>query len=195
MTYDNELPQTLLGEGLSATSAVAPAAPITDPATDDAQHGDQTSQASRPGAQPANRNALRFGLRTSRLPAGCGHVANATNALRLALEDAVTAQHGAISVYRAALIQSAVRHETRAMLLARRLRLSETSRAPGESVPSSGSQSSKPAQSGGLDVQDYLAILRDISSATDSRDRCLERLKLDQEPRQTLVAQLYGGRT
>jgi hypothetical protein len=35
--------------------------------------------------------------------------------------------------------------------------------------------------------------LREISAATDSRDRCLERLKLDRDRRQTLIAQLYGA--
>jgi len=60
-----------------------------------------------------------------------------------------------LSVFHAALIQSACRHEGRAQLLTRYLR------------------------EAGLSLADRLAVLSGIGNATDSRDKCLQRLDLD----------------
>jgi hypothetical protein len=56
------------------------------------------------------------------------------------------------------LIQSACRHEARALLLQRKLRNEVES----------------------LTTDQYLAVLRDLSAATEARDRALKGLKLDE---------------
>ena len=114
------------------------------------------------GGQPGNANALRHGVRAVRLnlasqPAKLKRVERAVNEFRRLIEAAVLDTHGEIGVYQAALIQSACRHETHAMLAARWLRLS------GDAL--------KPEQ--------RLAYSKAVADASTARDKCLERLKLD----------------
>lgn len=75
------------------------------------------------------------------------------------MEDAVLSMHGKVSFYHAALIHSAVRHETVALLKERRLRQEDDSLST--------------VEKGTLEDQ--------ISKATDLRDKCLSKLGLDKQ--------------
>lgn len=90
------------------------------------------------GAPLGNANGLRHGLRSSgsvidvriglgSMPAKLKRVERAVNSFRRMIEAAAVAAHGNIGVYHAALIQSACRHETHALLASRWLRLKWTS--------------------------------------------------------------------
>jgi len=70
-----------------------------------------------------------------------------------------------------ALLQSAVRHETRALLAAKWLR----------------------DQDGKLNLEQRLQLLATISAATDSRDKCLVRLGLDRRDAATITTTLYAA--
>jgi hypothetical protein len=124
-----------------------------------------TEQAERNkgGAAKGNAHRTRSGKRAwqavKRLPKGAGLVRRALYAERDEIERAVVSQHGEISLYHAALIQSALRHSGRAGLLERWLRLEE-----------------------GLSLTERLAVLKEIGSASDSRDRCLKLAGLDVKP-------------
>jgi hypothetical protein len=77
---------------------------------------------------------------------------------------------GSTTIYQEAVLQSAVRHETRALLAARWLR------KEGEK----------------LKLPDRIALLGTISSATDSRDKCLEKLGLDKDLTANALDVLYS---
>ncbi len=121
------------------------------------------------GGQQGNRNAQRHGLRSAKLPKDSKYIEYTLNALRLALEAAVLDSHGAVTVTHAALVQSAVRHERRAALAERWGRV-------------------KPD----LTLSEKLSIEREIGNATDARDRCIERLKLDESDRGNIIDTLYS---
>ena len=125
------------------------------------------------GAQPGNRNRLRHGLRTGRLPAHCSYITRATDELRRQLEDEVVKFHGELDVYHAAVIQSIIRHERRAQLLQKWLR--DASRA-----------GAKP-----LTIMEGAQLLRDISAATESRNRALRELGLNNS--ENRFARIYAG--
>jgi hypothetical protein len=108
---------------------------------------------SRNKARPA-----RYGLRSSKLPRKLRHVENSGNAFRRALEAAVLEAHGTITVRDASTIQSAMRHERRAMRIEMIL-----------------------ARSPDLTDAEQLDLLRQSAEATDRRDRCIDRLRLDAE--------------
>ncbi len=112
------------------------------------------------GAPAGNRNATRSGRRAwetvKRLPKSCGAIRQQLYAERDDIELSVGRQHGEVSLYHAALIQSAVRHSGRAQLLERWLRVEE-----------------------GLSLNERLAVLKEIGAASDSRDKCLKLLGLD----------------
>ncbi len=108
------------------------------------------------GAPAGNANARRHGLRCGVLGKGNKDVENVSSKLRLALENAVILRHNEVSILHAAYIQSCTRHEMRAMLLQKWLR------TEGPNIP----------------VLDRAALLKQLSDASDSRDRCLEKLGL-----------------
>jgi hypothetical protein len=96
-------------------------------------------------------------LSTGRLPVGAGYVQRLILQMRRGLEKALEEREDKTPVWSAAMVQSACRHEARALLIQRKLvQENET-----------------------LTVDQYLAVLRDFSQATDARDRCLKGLKLD----------------
>jgi hypothetical protein len=111
----------------------------------------------KPGAPTGNRNRQRHGLFGSQLPKGCGYINNAFRKLRRQLESAVAESHGDITVQDAALVNSAMRHERRVKLCERWLREDYSD----------------------LDIDKRMKIQKEISNATDSRDRCIEKLKLN----------------
>jgi hypothetical protein len=64
---------------------------------------------SGPGARRGNRNALRHGLHSSKLPAGCGYIEVQRNVFRRKLEDAVLAARGAVTLADQAYIFAATK--------------------------------------------------------------------------------------
>ena len=115
----------------------------------------------RGGGPPiGNQNAMSSGLRASSLPRSARFIEDQTRVFRRAMRDAVQERTGApATLFEEALLLSAVRHETRAQLAGRWLRIE------GEK----------------LDVEKRLALLKTISDASDQRDRCLQRLGLDRK--------------
>jgi hypothetical protein len=118
------------------------------------------TEANKGGAPPGNTNRQTHGLRSwaalGRFPAGASYVRRQCGRLRAVLEADVLDLDGQITVYQAALIQSACRHEGRALLLTRYLR-----------------DAKNPT------LADQLAVMKEIGAATDSRDKCLQRLGID----------------
>src|SRR5262245_7692473 len=105
----------------------------------------------------ANTNALTHGMTLGAMPSGCGYVAARTKQLRTALQNAVMALKGEVSIVDAAAINTATRAERLAMLAQRWLRLN-------------------------CDVMGHdarLAYAREVVKASETRDRAIRALKLD----------------
>lgn len=119
------------------------------------------SNGKQAGAPKGNANRTTHGLRgfltLGTYPKGGGYVRKLLGQFREALEAEILTRHSEVSIFHAALIQSAARHEGRALLLNRWLRTEAD-----------------------LSVSDRLAIVKGITDASDSRDRCLKLLGLDQ---------------
>lgn len=175
--------ESLSGAHSRLSDSGSPFNPPTEPAADSDAIGRQTPEAStsaepstadtpkasnKAGAPTNNRNRMRHGLRASQLPENCKFIENALNRLRREIEDTL----GTTSILQAALIQSAMRHEKRALLCERWLRIH------GDELP----------------LAERLSLLSAASTATDSRDKCLDRLGLDRrelDPWANLNAQNY----
>lgn len=112
------------------------------------------------------RHGLTVG---SKLPAGAGYVARTTGQFRAALESAVAAAKGEITLIDAASIQSAVRWERHALLCQRWL----------------------VKEAATLSASDRLAFSREIARASSERDKCLDRLCIDRRE-QSIFDALYG---
>lgn len=122
--------------------------------------------ANRGGAPKGNTNGLRTGKRSERfsmrlgsLPPTYRRQERAARELRKELEDATAAVHGGVSLTQAASIASACRWERHALLCLRWIR---------ENVET-------------MDHAQRLAYSREIASASEKRDKCLQALKLDAE--------------
>lgn len=103
-----------------------------------------------------NKNATKHGLRASGLPKGCSYIEGQVSAFRRYVRE----QLGEMTLWQEATLQSACRHETRALLAARWLRLE------GEA----------------LTVHERVALSKTISDATTSRDKALRGIGLDVPP-------------
>lgn len=106
------------------------------------------------GRPPAH--GLTGWLKNARLPKGADYIRRRLAGFQTALEQGVLVRTGEIGLYASATIQSCCRHEGRVQLLQRYLR-----------------------QTPEMELSDRLAVLRDISAATEKRDGCLEKLGLD----------------
>jgi len=122
------------------------------------------------GAPKGNKNATRHGLRASGLPKGCLYLQSQLTAFRSYFRHELEAKHGTTSMYEEAVLQSATRHETRALLASRWLRIE------GED----------------LKIEHRITLTREIGNATDSRDRCLRLLGLDRGKVQNAIDVLYS---
>jgi hypothetical protein len=115
-------------------------------------------------APEGNSNAWKHGLRSSlvlvAVPPKAAWIKKLMAAFRRDLEAAVVERHGEVSLMRAAVINSASRHETIAQLAGRMLKLA------GDEVK----------------TETKLAILDRIGRATDARDRCIRALDLEATP-------------
>jgi hypothetical protein len=112
------------------------------------------------GAPVENQNATQHGRWSTlgSLPPGCTHIRKLCAKLRNQLEQAVTAEHGEVSLLSAATIQTAVRHERHAQLAQKWLK-----------------------DNPDINVETRLAISRDIASASEKRDKCLRLLNIDRK--------------
>ncbi len=116
-------------------------------------------------------------MRAAQLPAGCGSIENATDQLRVALEDAVLAAKGQVDLGDAAAISTAVRAERLAALAAKWLRDKYDS----------------------LSADARLSYARETVKASEARDRAIRSLGIDaksieQYQRDQLYRDLYGPR-
>ncbi len=125
------------------------------------------------GAPIANRNAVRHGLRTGKLPPGCGYVAALTNEFRASLEEEVLSRYRNIGVYRAAVINSACRWERHALLCLRWLR----------------------KESGNMTAEQRLVYSLEIAKASEKRDVCLSKLGLGRPTRADMFGELVYDMT
>lgn len=135
----------------------------------------QTADRPRGGAPFGNRNSKTLhGLRATRLPPGCNYLEGQLSAFRRYVRDELESRHGGqTSIYQEALLQSALRHEQRALLAARWLR----------------------KEGGDLKLEQRLQLLATISAATDSRDKCLDKLGLDKADAHQTIDVLYSTAT
>ncbi len=109
------------------------------------------------------RHGVSSYLCLGRLPKGGAYIRRQLSLLKQQLEKDVQDLYGELTTYHSALIQSACRHEGRAQLLTRWMRQVENdAREKDETVA----------------ISDRLAIVKEIGSASDARDRCLERIGL-----------------
>jgi hypothetical protein len=124
-----------------------------------------------------NRNGLTSGLysffTTGRFPKGASYIARLLREMRQALEVELVKAHGELSLANAAAVQTACRHEGRALLLQRMLHDETLS----------------------VTVDQRLSILRDISAASEARDRVLARAGLTRETSGSVWAAFFGGTT
>lgn len=125
-----------------------------------------------------NRAAITHGVRaflaTGSLPRGASYIRRNLNQFQDALEAAVIDRKGEVSLYSSCLIQSAIRHEGRASLMQRWLRVNE----------------------GELTINMQIHVLKEIGAATDARDKCLKSLGLDDaDMRDNILEALYGSVT
>ena len=125
--------------------------------------------------QPGNRNAMRHGvysyLALGRMPKGCGYIYTLSRKLRTQLELELVNKHGEVSIYRAALVQTACRHEARAQLSSRWLKHNADE----------------------MNHHDRLSYLREIGNASDARDRALKAIGLDADGRENILEALYSS--
>ncbi len=113
------------------------------------------------GPAVGNTNSLRHGLKAGKLPKDARYIEHQMNSLRRTLESAVMAARGEVTIPDAAAIQTAVKWERHGALCLRWLRVE------GDKL--------KPEQ--------RLAFSREIAKASDSRDRAIAALGLNEAPK------------
>lgn len=124
------------------------------------------------GGQFGNLNSLRHGLTCGSIPQGSTYISRSVHEFRRAVEDALIAAKGEVSLYDAALVQTAARHETHALLAARWLRREFES----------------------MSLDQRLMFSREVGRASSERDKCLKLLNLDRDARANIFDGLYQVR-
>lgn len=114
----------------------------------------------KPGGSIGNRNALRHGLKGSKVPRKAKYVEHGVNKLRRQLEDLVLELKGHVSITDAAHVNSACKWERHSRLAAHWLRHNADTLSPSE----------------------VLRFSQEVASASDRRDKAIERLELDAPP-------------
>ena len=109
--------------------------------------------------QKGNRNSMRHGLRSARLPAGCQQLGRQVAEFRRSLESAVVDARGSVSARDASIISAAVKWEIYSSLSARWLRLHDDTLAPAEKLRFAG----------------------ESARASSSRDGCVRKLRLPEQ--------------
>lgn len=108
-------------------------------------------------------------LKSGLLPVGMEHIARESGRLKRALEEAVLTLRSNITLYEVALIKSAALHEATIRMLGHYLR-----------------------NESGITLDQRLAILRDVRSATNARDKSIEQLNINIDPRKTAIDSIYS---
>ncbi|MGE3410331.1 MAG: hypothetical protein AB7I37_26360, partial [Pirellulales bacterium] len=157
-----------------AAAAPAPSAPAAPAPTPTPRRGGRPGNSGgkkgRSGP-PGNRNAAKSGIYAlGSYPKGASYVRRLVGQLKMALENAVQARHGEISLTRAGAIQTACRHEAVAMLAQRWLRL--RFKKMGDS--------------------DRLNYLKQIATASEARDKAMRSLELEGQEHRSIINLLYG---
>ena len=111
------------------------------------------------GAPKGNTNAIRHGMRGSKLPDGCKYIEGRVNALRRMVEQALIAQKGEIGIVEAAAVNSILKWERHGLLAAHWLR----------------------HEADKLSASDRLKFSEAIAKASDNRDKAIRSLNLDAE--------------
>jgi len=100
---------------------------------------------------------MRHGLRAGMLPKGASYIKRDCDILRRLIEEAVIGNHGEVSLFNAAMIQTAIRWERHAMLTQRWLRKEIDS----------------------MSASERILYSKDIATASTNRDKCLKELGLN----------------
>lgn len=111
------------------------------------------------GAPKGNTNAIRHGMRGSKLPVGCKYIEGRVNALRRMVEQALITQKGEIGIVEAAAVNTILKWERHGLLAAHWLRHEADS----------------------LSAGDRLKFSEAIAKASDNRDKAIKSLNLDKE--------------
>ena len=114
----------------------------------------------RSGPATGNTNAIRHGMRGSKLPKGCKYIEGRVNALRRTVEEAIISLKGEITIMDAAAINSILKWERHGLLAAHWLR----------------------HEIDKLSASDRLRFSESIAKASDSRDKAIRSLDLDVKP-------------
>jgi hypothetical protein len=159
----NNLDTCRLSEASCQRACSLPSAELAGPASTNGTAKGANSQRRelakrKPGGQPLNRARYRHGLRSNRSPADATFIDVATDELRRNVEDAVVAAKGGVSLPDAFVVNSVIRHESRAQKIAHYLRSADGLK---------------------LGVMDRCQLLAQLSDATDRRDRAVRLLNLD----------------
>lgn len=129
-------------------------------------------------AIPENFNAMRAGyesrqiLALGRLPKHATWIRRYVGRMRRCIEQAVLDAKGGLTLKDAMLVQSVCRHEIRALLAVRWLRLSYDD----------------------MCHADRLRHLDQLGRATEARDKTILRLKLDKSSEEDMLALIFKGR-
>ena len=113
------------------------------------------------GPKAGNTNAIRHGLKGSKLPTECKYIEHGVNALRRQLETALMDLRGEVTIVDAAHVNTACKWERHSRLAAHWLR----------------------RQTGKLSPTDVLKFSEAIARASDNRDRAIVALGLDAPPK------------
>lgn len=126
----------------------------------------------RKGQKPNLRHGMLSFLAVGSLPKGASYVTKSMRRFRAALDAAVVAAHGELSLAHAAVAQTAVRHEVVSLLAQRWLRLRFDS----------------------LSDADRLAYARQIAASSDARDKAIRSLGLNRaDTGRQIIDVLYDG--
>ena len=145
---------------------------------------DATPGRNTAGAPKGNRNALKHGTRSfvlGRLPRGASYIGKLQYRCQRDIEREVIARKGEISLYDAAVINSAVSHERTALQLMHYLRKADDPKTISLTVKSE-KGSATTTEPKGLGIMERASLLGQVSKARDRRDACLRALGLDKAP-------------
>jgi len=120
-------------------------------------------------------------LTTGKLPPKCDYLRRQLGDFRRELDRLVLEQHGEVSMFHAARIQTCVRHEGRAQLLQKWLRDNpeiETITAAVTTTDGKKSTTGETRRTKGLTVFERIAVLKEIGVASESRDKAIGDLGL-----------------
>ena len=132
--------------------------PIEAPQTGDSGNGDGLLAVRKRGAQPGNRNRLRHGLKSGKMPREMKYLEPRINRLRVSLENAIVDIRGEVTTAEAGIIQTAMRWEAHACKAHHWLRVEYDE----------------------LKTLEKLHCSREIALASAARDKAIKELGIDQ---------------